>query len=147
MRIAMTISVKNDRTLLRFNLLYHHYLGVEKFYIFSDGSTDDTIKTVEDLSFVQTGQSVSPGYFEGRSELRHLVEKAATHFSARHCLNICTAMELAKEEGMDWIIAIDADELLCLDVRNAYRGQFITFFTFLRPSIDLIRFLPMEVVQ
>ena len=52
MKIGIATTVKNEEALLRYNLLYHHYLGVDKFFIFSDGSTDKTIESVEDLPFV-----------------------------------------------------------------------------------------------
>lgn len=52
--IAMVITAKNERVLLRQNILFHRYLGIEKFYVFLDNSTDDTCETVTDSSLRQS---------------------------------------------------------------------------------------------
>ncbi len=61
--LSMVITVKNERALLRDNLLYHHFVGVDHFYVYSDGGTDGTIESVCDLPYVMTADSVPPSLF------------------------------------------------------------------------------------
>ena len=63
-RIALVTTVKNERDLLRLNLQYHHFLGVEQFYVFTDKPTDDTVETISELSYVWVGESVLDGRYD-----------------------------------------------------------------------------------
>ncbi len=147
MKVGMVITVKNEQQLLRSNILYHNYLGVEQFFIFSDNSTDDTIKSIEDLPFVHIFSSVSPDFFNNRLELRKFADKASEYHVARQCLNTVFAIEEAKRKKLDWIISLDADELICLDFNNPGKGQLLDFFDCVHDKVEQIQFKALEVVQ
>lgn len=147
MKVGMVITVKNEQQLLRSNILYHNYLGVEQFFIFSDNSTDDTIKSIEDLPFVHIFSSVSPDFFNNRLELRKFADKASENIVARQCLNTVFAIEEAKRKKLDWIISLDADELICLDFNNPGKGQLLDFFDCVHDKVEQIQFKTLEVVQ
>ena len=146
-RLALEATVKNERHLLRFNLLYHHYLGVEKCFVFDDGSTDDTNDTIRDLPFVQIAPSTAPERFAGQSEYAEFLARAGDFHCARQNLNSLSAMQQSQEEGFDWIISLDADELVCTDLNQAYPGQLVDFFTQIPSAIELVRFSTLELVQ
>ncbi|MFC1867057.1 glycosyltransferase family 2 protein [Thermodesulfobacteriota bacterium] len=147
MKVGIAITVKNEESLLRYNLLYHHYLGVENFYVFSDGSTDGTIQSIEHLPFVSIYPSLLAKDFKFSSEIREFLEKAETHNTARQCLNVCFAIEKGRECALNWLISLDADELICLDFHNIKKGQLIDFFKSIKPNIEAVRFPTLEIVQ
>lgn len=147
MKIGIVTTVKNEERLLRYNLLYHQYLGVEAAYVFSDNSTDNTIRCIEHLPFVYIYPSVLPDNFKNRPELDEFLIKSKTHVTARQCLNVCSAIEKARKIGLDWLISLDADELICLDFQNVSEGQLLCFFGIVKDNVEAIRFPTLEVVQ
>lgn len=146
MRLALIVTVKNERDLLRGNLLYHAYLGVEHFFVFSDDTTDDTLETIGDLPFVEIAPSVKPERYRHRPELAAYVAQAEQHHTARQNLNTFAAMEMARAQGFDWLIALDADELICLDLDNSSSGLLNDFFAGIPEEIESVRFPTLEVV-
>ena len=44
--IGLVITQKNEARLLRQNLEYHRFLGVTHFYVFDDGSSDDSMRSI-----------------------------------------------------------------------------------------------------
>ena len=129
MKIALVITIKNERKLLRNNLEFHHKLGVDLVFIFLDGTEDETEKTIDDLPYVRVASSVSLDCFQGFAELHELVINSEEHHTARQMLNMVYAKELAQKEGFDWLIAIDADELICPDISIVKLDQLKSFFT------------------
>ncbi len=147
MKIALTITIRNERRLLRPNLLYHRFLGVDTAFVFSDNTTDDTLEGIGDLHFVRVCPSVSPGDFSGRAGFETLVEKAPLHHTARQCLNAAVAMEAAIREGFDWMVCLDADELICLDFHSVDKGGLAGYLGSVDEEIAQVRFQTLEVVQ
>lgn len=146
-RIALDITVKNESKLLRNNLLYHYYLGVNKVYLYEDGSEDNTLATILDLPFVEVNFSVAPEKYKHINEYKEFVEKAATHHVARQNLNTKFSIEKARSEGYDWLISLDADELICPDITRSYPLQLHDFYKSIPFDIELVRSQTLEVVQ
>ncbi|MCP5110267.1 MAG: glycosyltransferase family 2 protein, partial [bacterium] len=113
MRIGLTITVRNEQDLLRANLTYHRELGIDRAFVYFDGTTDGTEATVRDLPFVECARSVNPARFQPASHLRALVREAGRHHTARQVLNTCDALRRSRAAGLEWLIALDADELIC----------------------------------
>jgi hypothetical protein len=147
MKIALAVTVKNERQLLRPNLLYHHYLGVDAVFVFSDATTDDTLESLGELPFVRVCPSVPPGGAADRPGFETLVKKASLHHTARQCLNAAFAMAAAKQEGFDWMVSLDADELICLDFHTAEKGGLADYLGSVDKEIAQVRFQTLEVVQ
>lgn len=147
MKLALVITVKNERKLLRENLIYHHFLGIEHTYIYLDGTDDGTEETIKDLKFVSISNSVDPEPYQGQPEIREFIEHHAEHHVARQCLNVYHTQKLAMKAGYDWLISLDADELLCVDPLYSYPNQLIDFFNGIDPGIEMVRFTTLEIVQ
>ena len=123
--VALAITVKNERDLIRANVLYHRYLGVQLFYVFLDNTTDDTRDTVSDLDCVAVSHSMTGDRFlESRERrqacadsvrLRETIDKSAEHHDARQVLNTYVAWEQARDAGVEWLVSLDADELVWPD--------------------------------
>lgn len=147
MKIAMAITVRNEEALLRINLLYHHYLGVDRCYVFSDGTTDDTLEQIQDLPFVRIYDSVPFENYKERPEIKRFIENLETHFAARQNLHTYLSTKRAREEGMDWILALDTDELAVVDLKNSYKGQLKDLFQSFSPKIEMVNFPTVEILQ
>jgi len=147
MRIALVSTFKNEKPLLRLNLLYHHFLGVEKFYLFDDGADDGTVDSISDLPYIRVMKSVDASLFSDRPELERFTSQAHEQHTARQNLNTCTAIEMAPQENFDWLIALDADELLCPDRSISYVGQLVDFLAAIPEEFEVVRFPTLEVVS
>ena len=147
MAIGLVITVRNERSMLRSNLLYHRFLGVEHMWVFDDGSDDGTSETIADLSNVERRDTVNPDDFNSRPELADVVRRFHAHVTARQALNTVQAMEEARAAGCDWLLAIDADELVALDLDEAVPGSLPLMFEQVPGPIEAVRFRTLEVVQ
>lgn len=112
--IGLVMTQKNEAALLPHNLAYHRYLGVSHFYIFDDGSTDESMATIADQAGVQ--RFWEPDYTGVPAELSGTLTKALHgNWIARQHLNTYNALQLARADGVDWLLSLDADELVALD--------------------------------
>ncbi|MFC1884631.1 glycosyltransferase family 2 protein [Thermodesulfobacteriota bacterium] len=147
MNVAIAVTVKNEARFLRPSLLYHRHVGVDRMYVFLDRSTDNTRETVEDLDFVEIDESVSRERYANRPELQFMIEGYERIFTARQGLNVVYAIEKARNEGIDWIISLDADELLYIYPESQLKDHLRIFFNKIGRNIDAVRFGTLEALQ
>lgn len=140
------MTVRDERPLLRANLLFHRHLGVERVYLFDDGSSDGTPESVAPLAFVSLRTSVSPDRFRDR-ETDPTFLRADTWATVRQRLNAWAALEEARDDGLDWLLHVDADELVCPDLRHAPAGQLHEFLAEVPDAVAQVRFRTLEAVQ
>lgn len=114
-RVALAVTARDEARLLPAHLAYHRLLGVERAYVYLDETGDATRRNVERLDFVTAGPCVPAARFAARPELERFVARYDSHLAARQSLNVVDAMERARADGFDWLLSIDADELVCLD--------------------------------
>ena len=146
MSTALVMTVRDEREMLRPNLLYHHFLGVDRCYVYDDGSTDGTAESVADLSFVAVRPSVGPADFADTSGARWS-EQYASHVGARQRVNIEHAVATASSEGFQWLLAFDADEFVVVDRHSQARGSLGTKLNQLPADVEGAVFKPLEVLQ
>lgn len=154
---AIVMTVRNEQDLLRSNVLYHRHLGIERFYVFLDGTTDRTPETVSDLDAVTILPSSSGETFleagthrdlHARSpRLREVVLKSASHHEARQMLNTIVALERARDEDIEWLISLDPDELLSLDPDATTAGELVDFLAAQPSGVEAVSFPTSEIVQ
>ncbi len=145
--IAAVLTVRDERKLLRKNLLYHHFLGITHVYVYDDGSTDGTLETVADLPFVTARPSVAVSDVEAGTAPGAATRLHDDFFVARQLLNSAHAMELARSAGASWLLAIDADELISVDRSIAQAGSLATLLASQPPSVHTVTFMPLEAIQ
>jgi glycosyltransferase involved in cell wall biosynthesis len=139
-RLALVVTAKNECRLLRRSLLYHHFIGVERCYVFDDGSTDGTPDSLGGLPFVELhlraepAAPIPPG------------ARAENFYVLRQEQNTRQALALACAAGFHWLIALDADELIAPDLTRASRGLLREAFAALPPNVEQVRFPTLEVV-
>ena len=149
--IALCITIKNEAALIRDNLLYHHSIGVSKVFLYLDESTDDSYEKISDLEFVEIIyhsplqdhlQTKGWGILGGKIALFH----DETHL-ARQLLNMRDAYVKAEKEGYDWLLCIDADELVYPCEEGLSETAFRSLLSRQPDRLDMLRFIPMEIVQ
>jgi hypothetical protein len=139
-RIALVLTVRNERALLRQNLCYHHFHGVERCYVYVDDCSDGTEESVRDLPFVSLRRTRSAAEHADDAEAAEYRGHLAQIVTARQCLNALDAIRSARQEGIEWLCHLDADELLCVDTERSEQGSLAAFFGSLPASIDAVRF-------
>ncbi len=61
--------------------------------------------------------------FHGRRVAELFVAKRDRFLAARQGLNALDAIDQARDDGFDWLLHVDAEELVCLDKMSMARGQ------------------------
>ncbi len=143
--IALVMTVRDERVLLRANLLYHHFLGVDRCFVYDDGSVDGTLDTISDLPFVVVRRSADAATTPVPSALAQALDR--DFFVWRQLLNVVQALDDAQASGIDWLVAIDADELVALDRRVARPNALAQALHGQPRSVDAVLFRPLEVLQ
>lgn len=150
MRVALVTTVRNERRLLRDNLRFHHWLGVERSYVFLDRSTDGSGDSVRDLPGVTVAESSQPAAvpprFAGLPPVHNILAKLDSHQTARQMLNTLVATDWARDAGCDWIVSLDPDELLCPSWSGLAAGDLVQQLQGVAKGIQAVQFLPLEVL-
>jgi len=145
MKTAVVITIKDEARLLRQNILYHLGIGVEKIFVYLDGTTDGGENTIKDIKNVEINNSVSPESYKGVQFLKKFLANANEHHTARQCLNTYDAMLKCKEQNIDWLISLDADELF-LSSRDGALSLNTFFEDANKQGADIINLEPMELI-
>jgi hypothetical protein len=146
MRLGLVITVKNEERLLALNLKYHKALGIERAFVYLDGSTDGTAKSVADLSFVEIEQSVSKQKYAHVEAQHKFIETYDTHHTARQCLNTYDAKMKCRALGIDWLFSIDADELIVINKKTFQRNALTEFCKDIDGNVDEVNLQTLEAV-
>lgn len=139
----MTLCVRDEAPMLAANLAFHRALGVERAYVFLDGCTDGTADVAAAHPWVAS-VVVDPAE---RASVPRVSDLQRT-LMAR-------ALGLARADGMDWLLGIDADEFVFGDGRGAAdappgeaarRGDLRVMLGRIRTSIEAVRFPVLEAL-
>ncbi len=143
--LGMVITQKNEAAILNYNIAYHRYMGVSHFYIYDDGSSDDSMDTVPDregiFKFYETD-------FSNISAAMETVKQKALggNWIGRQILNTYNALKLAKGHGVDWLFFIDADELVYLGSQK--ENSFLQVFMDIEEDVEVVHISEvLEVAQ
>ena len=94
--VAQVTCVRDEEEFLADNLRYHRSLGVARAYVVLDRCTDGSAEIAKSFPWVRTIE-------RDRSD----DEEYLPHYLAN---SITSVFEIAREEGFDWLLAVDADE-------------------------------------
>lgn len=144
MRLAIVMTIRNERAILRANLLYHYFAGIDKIYLYDDQSTDNSAKSVADLPFVTISPTVNPGSLRNKPRAQFYIDNF-NQIAARQSLNVMHAIDRARDDHINWLIHMDADELIATQNHNAQPGRLKQLFNSVSENIQCIHFKPYEV--
>lgn len=145
MKIAIVITVKNEERILKNNLLYHNAIGVDKAFVYFDNTTDNGEETIENLDFVEINTSVGTEKYKHIPYLDKFISNSEEHHTARQCLNTYDAKCKCKDMGIDWLISLDADELIATSLEDI--SNLKLFFKNVKSNVDLVNFKTFEALQ
>ena len=98
LRIAYVTVVRNEQERIHHQLNYYYLIGVRDFFLCDHGSTDGTAALIERFRLENPDANVvcifdpTPGHYQG--------------------VRMTVLADLAYSYGCDWILALDADEIL-----------------------------------
>jgi len=158
MRIGCIFTLKNEAELIAYNMLYHRHIGVTDFFVFLDNSTDDTKSTISSMPDTKVFENMSYDellpYSLDKPELDHdlIREKFSAHNGVRQILHSNMALDICRKEGIDFLIHIDPDELICLNPDVVQEGSLKSYLENLPDSAGAVIFeniesVPMEIVS
>jgi len=94
--VAQVTCVRDEEEFLAGNLRYHHALGVTRAYVVLDRCSDRSPEIAKSFPWVRTIERNRP---DGETYLPHYLANS-----------ISSVLAVAREEGFDWLLAVDADE-------------------------------------
>ena len=133
----MVITRKNEARLLRRKLEYHWFLRVTRFHVFDDGSSDDSLRTIQGLPGLSCPDP--EGLPDVPPELKDGILQARNEpWMARRKLATRWATPLARKDGGEWLISLDADELVMIE--DPTRGAIQDLFLDCPADVDAVFF-------
>jgi hypothetical protein len=148
-RFAITYTVKNEANLLPDAIDYHLNLGCCRIYVFFDGTTDNSRDLIQEKEGVFCAPSVDPASLgDLPGWIMEILPRWHESMDVRKRINTFAAAQIARAEGIEWIINIDPDELLLMmndDTGNA-PGDCEDFFGRVPVNVDQILVPNLEAV-
>lgn len=144
-KVAISYTVKNEASLICENLDFHRKLGVSHFFIFFDNTTDVAPKLLQTRSDLTCRESVKPDELQDQFLTSKFLKSIDNH-DARRVFNSSWAAIKAKEMGFDWLIAIDADELVLCDFASMDKTRIDLRLAQISPEINQVVFKAYEQV-
>ncbi len=142
-RLAMVTCVRNEERLLPVHLAYHRAAGVECAYVFIDRCTDGTERLLASYPWVQP-IFVNP---EDADRFAYVGDLQ------RLCMD--RALEMARADGMDWLLMLDVDEFAVAENRPSRfwkrrsaleRCDLPTMLSRVSPAIEVIHLAVSELL-
>ncbi len=114
-RAAIATTLRNAEPVLESFIVYHLSVGFERLFLFFDDPSDPSLGIAR--RFTEVTPVLHDAALRRRWEAAPMVAEGwnpgciDTEVMARQMLNAQVAMEMALEQGIDWLLHIDADEL------------------------------------
>ena len=142
-KVGIVSTIKNPHH-LEFWINYHQKIGIDKFYLFDD----------DNQSVLKTGNNIkryvyNDDYLEKLKECSLFIKFGPSfkeEVMSRQILNCQIALKDAELDGIDWLLHIDADELLYFEKKD---GEYETIGSRLMDvpkNIDWLIILNYEVL-
>ena len=129
-KIAITYTIKNEADLILQNINFHSKLGVDYFFVFLDNNTDNTEQLLRNTPRLSLRESIKPEELNDNFLSSKFSHQADNH-DARRVFNTAWAAQEAKKIGCEWIISIDADELVLCNFNKLQKAE-------IEPRLNLV---------
>lgn len=130
LKVAMTLLVRNEEDIIEDNILYHSSIGVDKFFIMDNLSTDDTRQIIERLS-----SRISISYFYQPND----------EYRQSEWVTSLARQAASDPECFDWVIHNDADEFWCFG--NQSLSEYLSNIPEATSKIILRRFNAVNLIN
>lgn len=134
-RVCIITTVRDPGVCLESFIRYHLALGIAHIYIFFDDPEDPAIQVAlqfSDVTAIPNDEALQVQQALGNVLYPKYGPHTGYEVMARQILNVETAIQLALDQGMDWILHIDGDELF-------YPGQMTALDWFDQVSDDIFQ--------
>jgi hypothetical protein len=134
-RVCIITTVRDPGVCLESFIRYHLALGIAHIYIFFDDPEDPAIQVAlqfSDVTAIPNDEALQVQQALGNVLYPKYGPHVGYEVMARQILNVETAIQLALDQGMDWILHIDGDELF-------YPGQTMALDWFDQLSDDIFQ--------
>src|SRR5690606_21502974 len=143
MKVGLVITVKNEERILRANLIYHLSIGIDKIFVYFDGTNDNGKVKISDLENVECFNSVDPSVYSDFAYLDRFKLQFYENHTARQCLNTYDAKQKCLKLGINWLLSLDADELFLMGIKKQI--SLAEFFN-THNNFDVIQLRTLEVL-
>ncbi len=144
-KVAVVMTVKNEERILSANLQYHLAIGAQHLFVYFDATTDSGKASLSGLPNCSVFDSVASELYAEDVALEKFTSQAQEHHTARQCLNTYDAFLKCREMGIDWLISLDADELVATDLNEP--SHLPSFFANLPPATEVVQLQTLEFLQ
>jgi len=115
-RFAISYTVKNESRLLPSAIDYHIAAGCSRIYVFWDGTTDGSDLLLSTYPLVVARSSITRDEIKDAPQwMTNILCAWETDLDVRKQINTYYAAKSAALEGIDWLISLDADELIVME--------------------------------
>lgn len=149
MRVACVTTVADESRLLSRHIEHQRHLGVDEFHVFCDPEAGLDASALYDQVRRQPGVVLREGVDNAQAREHWPGEDygAASAFVFRQGCNSARGLAEARRRGADWVLNLDADELLCLDLHDAPRDGLKQLLARVPEDRPAVHFPCLEVVQ
>lgn len=113
---ALAYTVKNEARLLPSGIEYHLAAGCSRIYIFWDSTTDNAPELVAKYPQVVARKSFRPEELANPPQwLANILPAWDVDLDVRKIANTYYATLDAAKDGIEWLVSVDADELLLMN--------------------------------
>lgn len=147
---AVTYTIKNEAEWLGDALAYHLAIGAYRIYLFFDGTTDGSREIARRFDKVWCRDTVLLSEIPNPPQwINAIAGGLDENMDRRKRLNTYFAATQAADEGIDWIINIDVDELLVADWRakEIVPGCINAVLEAIPDGVDQVFFRNFEVIS
>lgn len=141
---AIVTTLRNAGPLLDGFIAYHRAIGFERLYLIFDDPSDPDLKRVADLPGVRAiaCDDTLRRAWRDVPAFREMGGSVDQEVMARQILNAALALQWAREDGHDWLLHIDVDELFHPPAVSAS----VWFASLADQPFDVISFPNLEAV-
>jgi hypothetical protein len=147
-KFALTYTVKNESRLLPQAIEYHLAAGCSRIYLFWDNTTDNAPDLIARYPQVVARKSFRPEeLLDPPSWLAVILPAWDIELDVRKIANTYYAAQQAAREGIEWLICIDADELILMSTSETQLENHIPrYLEKISQSIDQLLLPNLESV-
>lgn len=114
-KLALVSTLRGVEAVIDSFVRYHRAVGFDRFYLFFDDPDDPAAERAAgypEAVVWRRGPGLQRRWEQTRRHRsRHVGPFVETEVQARQVLNAAVAVDLALEEGVDWLLHLDGDEL------------------------------------
>lgn len=154
-KIAFTVTTSDSLAQIKVWLAYHRAIGVSEFYLFVDGQASSETSVASLRQFPDVTVIIKDEELDQRNRnsriwnetwLSAFFNKPCNHeLFVTQSLNMAYGIELARSDGLDWILHVDTDELIYPGGSTAYSLQQV--LAQVPPHVDLLVFPNYEALS